>query len=71
MSASIENHAEHTPMVANRDSVESMHKMPAGPMTSNMLSHTLGADDPDNPMNWPSYRRIYASAVAWAMGFTV
>ncbi|KAF2472910.1 MFS general substrate transporter [Lindgomyces ingoldianus] len=36
-----------------------------------MLSHTLRADDPDNPMNWPTYRRVYASAVAWACGFTV
>ncbi|KAF2193242.1 MFS general substrate transporter [Zopfia rhizophila CBS 207.26] len=36
-----------------------------------MLSHTLGPDDPDNPMNWPTHRRIYASAVAWAMAFTV
>ncbi|KAF2109930.1 major facilitator superfamily domain-containing protein [Lophiotrema nucula] len=36
-----------------------------------MLSHTLGANDPDNPMNWPTHRRLYASAVSWMMAFTV
>ncbi|KAF2245531.1 MFS general substrate transporter [Trematosphaeria pertusa] len=36
-----------------------------------MLSHTLAADDPDNPMNWPAHRRLYASAVSWAMAFAV
>ncbi|KAF2690585.1 MFS general substrate transporter [Lentithecium fluviatile CBS 122367] len=36
-----------------------------------MLSHTLDVNDPDNPMNWPTHRRLYASAVAWAMAFTV
>ncbi|PVH95396.1 MFS general substrate transporter [Periconia macrospinosa] len=36
-----------------------------------MLSHTLDPNDPDNPMNWPTHRRLYASAVAWAMGFAV
>jgi MFS family permease len=54
-------------MMHDTESVE----MQKGPITSNMLSHTLGADDPDNPMNWPQHRRLYASAVSWAMGFTV
>ena len=40
-------------------------------MTSEILSHTLGANDPENPMNWPLHRRLYASAVSWAFGFAV
>ncbi|KAF1996613.1 MFS general substrate transporter [Amniculicola lignicola CBS 123094] len=31
----------------------------------------LGPNDPANPMNWPLHRRLYASAVAWAMAFAV
>ncbi|KAF2258697.1 MFS general substrate transporter [Lojkania enalia] len=45
--------------------------MPTGPITSNLLSHTLSADDPDNPMNWPTHRRLYASAVGFVMAYTV
>ncbi|OCK86071.1 MFS general substrate transporter [Lepidopterella palustris CBS 459.81] len=33
--------------------------------------HLLSRDDPDNPMNWPFHRRVYASAVAWAFAFVV
>ncbi|KAF2462132.1 major facilitator superfamily domain-containing protein [Lineolata rhizophorae] len=34
-------------------------------------SHLLSPSDPDNPMNWPTHRRIYVSAASWAFGFTI
>ena len=71
MSLSMDTHVtDHAPMIPKRESEEA-GDMPKGPMTSNMLSHTLAANDPDNPMNWPTHRRVYASAVAWAMAYTV
>ncbi|OCL13664.1 MFS general substrate transporter [Glonium stellatum] len=45
--------------------------MPNHLSTSAILSHQLSATDPDNPMNWPLYRRVYASAVSWAFAFVV
>ncbi|KAF2713124.1 MFS general substrate transporter [Pleomassaria siparia CBS 279.74] len=48
-----------------------MQKIQKMPPTSDMPSHSLGADDPANPMNWPTHRKIFTSAVAWAMAFTV
>ena len=38
--------------------------MPAG-------GHMMSADDPDNPQNWPLYRKVYASAVAFAFAWVV
>ena len=36
---------------------------PAGDMMS--------ADDPDNPQNWPLYKKVYASAVGFAFAWVV
>lgn len=69
MSHATEHHAEDAPMVIKPE--RGSGEMPKGPVTSNMLSHTLSANDPDNPMNWPTHRRVYASAVSWAMAFAV
>ncbi|KAK4696395.1 hypothetical protein P7C71_g1515, partial [Lecanoromycetidae sp. Uapishka_2] len=33
--------------------------------------HMMAADDPDNPQNWPLYKKIYASAVAFAFTWVV
>jgi hypothetical protein len=33
--------------------------------------HMMSPDDPDNPQNWPLYRKVYASAVSFAFGFVV
>lgn len=70
---STNHHTGHAAMISgiDKDSIEMQKTMPAGPTTSNMLSHTLAANDPDNPMNWPAHRRLYASAVAFAMAFAV
>ena len=57
-------------MEAKRESDE-MHTAMPGTMTSAMLSHALSPDDADNPMNWPTHRRLYASSVSWAMAFAV
>jgi hypothetical protein len=31
-------------------------------MASEILSHSLSPSDPDNPMNWPLYRKVYVSS---------
>ncbi|KAJ4290953.1 hypothetical protein N0V90_010149 [Kalmusia sp. IMI 367209] len=65
-----EQHAEDVPMMPKTTGgsidMQKMHHDPA-----NMVSHTLSPEDPDNPMNWPTHRKLFASAVAWAMSFTV
>ena len=33
--------------------------------------HMMSADDPDNPQNWRLYKKIYASAVAFAFAWVV
>ena len=33
--------------------------------------HVMSADDPDNPQNWPLYKKVYASAVAFAFTWVV
>ena len=35
------------------------------------VGHAMSPRDPDNPFNWPLYRRVYASAVSYAFGFAV
>ncbi|KAK5077445.1 hypothetical protein LTR70_009719 [Exophiala xenobiotica] len=35
------------------------------------LGHQMSPTDPDNPMNWPFLRRVYASMVATVFAFTV
>ena len=35
------------------------------------IGHQLSANDPDNPQNWPFYRKVYASSVAFSFAFAV
>ena len=41
----------------------------ADPMAA--TGHMMSADDPDNPQNWPLYKKVYASAVAFAFAWVV
>lgn len=36
-----------------------------------MAVNELSPRDPDNPLNWPIYRRIYVSAASFAFSFVV
>jgi hypothetical protein len=40
-------------------------------MTYEIHGHMLSNTDIDNPKNWPLYRKIYASSVAFAFAFVV
>lgn len=62
-------HTEHGAAMSDRESAESQ-RMPPG-ISSEMPSHMLAANDPDNPMNWPMHRRLYVSFVAAWMAFAV
>lgn len=68
--ADTNHHSDIDPMMAHDERADKQ-KMSEIPMSSNPVSHTLSPNDPDNPMNWSLHRRLYTSAVAWAMGFTV
>ena len=35
------------------------------------IGHSMHANDPDNPQNWPLHRKVYASSVAFAFAFAV
>ena len=41
----------------------------ADPMAA--AGHRMAADDADNPQNWPLYKKVYASAVAFAFAWVV
>ncbi|MCJ1265212.1 hypothetical protein MMC22_005087 [Lobaria immixta] len=41
------------------------------PKENSNTGHAMSHQDPDNPHNWPLYRRVYASAVSYAFGFVV
>ncbi|KAM0716252.1 hypothetical protein Q7P37_007697 [Cladosporium fusiforme] len=45
--------------------------VPQGAMASDILSHSLSPNDPDNPMNWPLYRRIYVSLCGYIFALSV
>jgi DHA1 family multidrug resistance protein-like MFS transporter len=70
MADHIDVYSETARIMPERESVETA-KIVAGRITPNNPSHMLGSNDFDNPMNWPTHRKVYASAVAWAMAFTV
>jgi len=40
-------------------------------LEANHASHSLARNDPDNPMNWPLHRKMYASAASWFFAFAV
>ena len=44
-------------------------KTAADPLAT--AGHMMAADDPDNPQNWPLYKKVYASAVAFAFAWVV
>ncbi|KAL9066756.1 MAG: hypothetical protein Q9161_007345 [Pseudevernia consocians] len=44
-------------------------KTAADPMAA--AGHMMSADDPENPQNWPLYKKVYASAVAFAFAWVV
>ena len=33
--------------------------------------HMMSATDPDNPQNWPVYKKVYVSVVAFAFSWVV
>ena len=41
------------------------------PMANHGHGHMMSPDDPDNPQNWPLYRKLYVSVVSFAFGFAV
>ncbi len=59
-------HAEHDPMMPDAEQGDVRMKM-----EQNTPSHALSPNDPDNPMNWPTRRRLYATLVAAAMAYSV
>ena len=46
-----------------------MMKTAANPMAA--AGHMMSADDTDNQQNWSLYRKVYASAVAFAFAWVV
>lgn len=40
-------------------------------IASPAAGHMMSADDPDNPQNWPTLKKTYASAVAFAFAWIV
>jgi len=40
-------------------------------MATPAAGHMMTADDPDNPQNWPTLKKFYASAVAFAFAWIV
>jgi len=57
----------HVEMYPSSDQGEDAMKAMAGAAVGHMMS----ADDPDNPQNWPTLKKIYASAVAFAFAWIV
>ena len=49
-------------------SMEEIHK-PVEPAQA--MSHRDCEQDPQSAMNFPTHRRVYASAVSWALSFSV
>ena len=45
------------------------HMTTAAPVPAG--GHKMSADDPDNPQNWPQYRKAYVSLVAFAFSWVV
>lgn len=35
------------------------------------VGHAMTLQDPENPQNWPVYKKVYASVAGYAFGFTV
>jgi hypothetical protein len=41
------------------------------PMASEILSHSLSLNDPDNPMVWPLHRKLYVSLCGYVCAASV
>jgi hypothetical protein len=41
------------------------------PGVTSSAHHALAANDPENPQNWPLYRKVYACATATAFASAV
>jgi hypothetical protein len=55
-----------------RDSMHSMDKpLEKTPGVTSSAHHALAANDPENPQNWPLYRKVYACATATAFASAV
>lgn len=59
----------HLDMTDSASPSADMIKTAADPVAAG--GHMMSADDPDNPQNWPLYRKLYASAVAFAFTWVV
>ncbi|KAI9871535.1 MAG: hypothetical protein M1830_002778, partial [Pleopsidium flavum] len=53
------------------DAISPIQSHPTSLGEDSMTGHMMSLQDPDNPLNWPIYKRIYASAVALAFAFVV
>ena len=65
---------QHQAMNMSMDHSNSQSQMMGAvdpPMTSAPVHHQLSPEDPDNPMNWPIYKRVYVSLAAAAFTFAV
>ena len=59
----------HLNMSDSAGSGADMMKTASDPMAA--AGHMMSADDPDNPQNWPLYKKLYASAVGFAFAWVV
>ena len=61
--------AEHTGGMTTMPSGET-HSA-SSPVKESSGHHMLSPNDPDNPMAWPLWKKVYASTAAFACAFTV
>jgi hypothetical protein len=81
MSAWVEHHeSQESPppsivgsvkMITSRSQLAQDEQHQQQPMASEVLSHSLSPSDPDNPMNWPLYRKIYVSLCGFLFAASV
>lgn len=60
---------EQHPYFAPMDTASTDPKM--GSATPPALGHSMSPTDPDNPQNWPTAKKVYASSVSAAFTFAV
>ena len=65
------NHShDEMPSTMHTNSSSDGHQMPKKP-GGGATHHMLAPDDPDNPMAWPLWRKLYVSIAAFWFAFTV
>ena len=57
----------HLDMINSHQSEDAMKGM----VGASAGGHIMLANDPDNPQNWPLYKKIYVSSVAFAFSWVV